>query len=274
MKDAIASTQNMISGFASVDSAYGQSQFGSVILWKGPTGTGKTSVAELAINKWGGWYWRARQVSTIRSMLSELLTALGGCHLDYLHQRTASLYERLRNQLLEVRPALLAVDESDYLVRRIAHHDMLNVLRDLADDTGAIIIFISVTQLAQHLATPGPFLETISSRVCAQVEFKRPSLADAEILARELLEGVKFDRDLISFCLRASAGSIRPLLRLYAEIERGAKWAGLSGSLSLAKCAALGLGKVSPAASAAKAVEVPEKLTAPSNTAPAKVRAA
>lgn len=266
MKVAISQTHNMIAALASVDEAYEHGQFGSILLWTGPPGTGKTSIAEVAIRKYGGWLWCARQVSTIRWMLSDLLALIGGCHLDYLHQTTGKLYERLRKGLLEIRPALICVDEADYLIRRIAHHDLLNVLRDLTDETGAIIILISVNQLARHLATPGPFLETISSRIGNQVEFKRPSLADAGMLARELVEGVTFGRDLVSYCLRASAGSIRLLLRLYAEIEGGARRAGLSGNVSLAQVAELGLGRVAPTAIAAEASE--------KRSSPAKVEAA
>jgi hypothetical protein len=59
-------------------------------------------------------------------------------------------------------------------------------------------------------------------------------LVDAELLARSLIEDVKLDADLLQQCVSESGGSYRPLLRLFEQIERTAKSAGIR-TVSLAK---------------------------------------
>jgi hypothetical protein len=97
---------------------------------------------------------------------------------------------------------------------------------------------MGVSQLAQRLVVPHHlFEETLSSRLAVQTEFERPSIKDAARLARELVEDLEFDRDLVTWALRASRGSIRPLVKIFAEIEAAAVDAGISGPLTLKRCA-------------------------------------
>ncbi len=119
------------------------------------------------------------------------------------------------------------IDEADYLSRNRGRHDLLDVARDIYDESGSSIIFISVTHLAKRLAAPAGYRETVTSRIGARVKFERASIADATLLARELLEGVEFDRDVVTYCVHDAAGSLRVLLNRYAEIEKLAQAAGV-----------------------------------------------
>jgi hypothetical protein len=114
-------------------------------------------------------------------------------------------------------------------------HDLLNLFRDVSDETGCLIVFLSVGRLAARFLRPTPFTETITSRLAARIEFRPPNMKDAMLLASELVEGVRFEPNLVGACLSASSDSLRALLSIYAEIESAARSAGVTGNLSVEK---------------------------------------
>jgi Cdc6-like AAA superfamily ATPase len=160
---------------------------GALFLVVGPAGSGKTSLGKVIVEQSGGVMVRARQTWSPPAMLNDILGAVIGGHAGYYgaFQAYTALVEELRREPV----SCLVIDEADYLDRG-ARHELLNILRDLSDETeNTPIIFLSVQSLAKRLATPTNFTETVSSRIAAQVQFERLSLPDAGLLARELVAG-------------------------------------------------------------------------------------
>lgn len=213
----------------------------SLLIVRGPAGCGKTHFWKTFIREHDGIFVRASQSWSTRarmrdaqSMLRDLLKALGGYTEGVFGVHV--LYQEVKNRIDQAGILLICVDEADYL-----NVSLLNVLRDLADETGVGIICLSVTNLAALLASGTPYIETITSRMMRVVEFVRPNLNDALVLARQSVEGISIQRDLAAFCLRAGRGSVRGLIRIFEELETAAVNAGLEGALSLKKCLELEL---------------------------------
>ncbi len=210
---------------------------GGIAHFSGPAGTGKSSFSRLIAEKYGYPLWRLHTADSERAMLSGLLHEVLGWHCD--HSRIDELYVCLRDQVRDRELHCILVDEGDCLDQS-PRFVKLNILRDLADESGATIVIFSTAALARRLETPSPYLEQVSSRIVGRFEFQRPNLRDAMKLS-ELVEGVIFEQDLVAACLAASRGSIRPLIDLYRQIEATARSGGISGALSLERAQALGI---------------------------------
>lgn len=214
----------------------------------GPSGTGKTFLGEVLLSEVSGialpaaqsWVTGATRTDQ-RTMLVELLKEIGDWYPSgySVHQ----LYQELIEQIYKREIKLIIIDEGDYLALR-PRHELLNLLRDVADRTHVAILFLSVLDLAKRFAKPTEFTETLTSRTVGTVEFRRPSIEDAMLFAKTLVENVTLKKDLVAWCLRASRASVRGLLRLFAEIELAAGNAGHTGSLSLKEAVEFRLGPV------------------------------
>jgi DNA transposition AAA+ family ATPase len=218
---------------------------GGVVHVSGAAGTGKSCCARSIAAKYGFPLWRLHTADSERAMLSGLLHEVIGWSCD-LH-RIDELYLRL---VQEVRPQpqlsaryrevrCILIDEGDCLDQS-PRFVKLNILRDLADESGATVVIFSTAALARRLQTPSPYLKQVTSRIVGRIEFQRPNLRDAMKLA-ELVEGVVFERDLVAACLGASRGSIRPLMAIYQRIETAARDAGIDDALDLERAVKCGI---------------------------------
>jgi DNA transposition AAA+ family ATPase len=214
-------------------------RLGGIAHLSGPAGTGKSSFARLIAEKHGYPLWRLHTADSERAMLSGLLHEVLGW--TYNLHRVDELYARLRDEVRLSELRCLLLDEGDCLDQS-PRFIKLNILRDLAEESGATIVIFSTAALAHRLKTPSPYLEQVSSRIVRNFEFQRPNLRDAMKLS-ELVEGVIFEQDLVAACLAASRGSIRPLMDLYRQIETTARSGGISGALSLERARVLGIGE-------------------------------
>ena len=135
---------------------------------------------------------------------------------------------------MQERQPLVLIDEADRTVDGPDRGEKLEVIRDLADESGCAIVLLSVKALARWLRKADGYIETLTSRLAFHFRFQRPAVHDATLLADALLEGVELERDLVEHCLSISGGSYRPLLDMYTAIER---LAGVEGvhRLNLAK---------------------------------------
>ncbi len=196
------------------------------LLVSGPAGTGKSSAARMLAKQRRGIYYSVSEGETARSLLSELLDPLDDWAAELGTRQTR---DYLLSDLERRKWPPVFLDEADRLDRTRNGVNLLEVVRDIHDRAHSAIVLFSIAHLARRLAnqTGGDYAEAFSSRVAMVIKFERASLEDCELLAERLLEGVKFDADLIAHCLTASGGSFRPLLALYAQIEQLARSAGI-----------------------------------------------
>jgi hypothetical protein len=218
----------------------GRTQLGSgrFVAFHGPAGTGKSFSARSISERTGAPLIVARMTYTPRSMLGDILHAILGWHVD---GRIEELYGRIIELLHDRREmTYLLVDEADCL-NQSPRYVLLNVLRGIADTCGLTICLFSTDALTHRFAVPTPYLEQLTSRLGGHhVQFERPGIRDAAKLA-ELIEGVRLERDLVTFCLAGARGSLRPLIDLYGQIEGAAKAGGIAGDLNLNRALRLGI---------------------------------
>lgn len=233
----IIPTRNFLLGSEAVANVLlGRSNPSRFILIEGRAGTGKSTLANALLKTYeGSILYSVSELETPRSLVSGLVDAVHGFGVTTYTSRASSrvLHARLLQDLEYAGWPPLLLDEADRLDRMRNGISLLEVVRDIHDRGNSPIILFSIAHLARRLANPnGGYAEAFSSRIAAHVRFERASLEDGELLAQHL--GLKFDADLIAHCVEVSRGSFRPLVGLFAEIERVAKAAGVN-KLNLAK---------------------------------------
>jgi DNA transposition AAA+ family ATPase len=244
-EDRTIVTSNYVHVEAMIDQLCKGPRRGGVAHVSGAAGTGKSCCARSIAAKYGFPLLRLHTADSERAMLSGLLREVVGwnCDLYRVDELYARLVEEVRPQpQISARPRevrCLLIDEGDCLDQS-PRFIKLNILRDLADESGATIVIFSTAALARRLQTPSIYLEQVTSRIVGRVEFQRPNLRDAMKLA-DLVEGVVLDRDLVAACLGASRGSIRPLIEIYRRIETAARDARIEGPLDLERALKCGI---------------------------------
>jgi DNA transposition AAA+ family ATPase len=203
-------------------------------LIEGPSGTGKTTLSKLIAERYASdaAIVRLGALDGTRSMLAKVLHATVGWHTVEGTKRAA--YDRALSELKQKPDLILVIDEADKLVGGPDRDEKLEVVRDLADESGCAIVLLSVKALARWLRRTDAYSETLTTRLAFHFQFQRPTVQDAQLLADQLIEGVELEPDLVEHCLTAARGSYRPLLDLYTAIERLAGVAGVH-HMNLAK---------------------------------------
>jgi hypothetical protein len=218
---------------------------GNFAVLRGQAGSGKTFWAQDNVERENGVFVRGRQTwgtsttgANCHAMLSDLLGVTNP--LMAAPYDVHALYSVVAQQLDRRRASYVVVDEADYLVLSQKFIPLVNVLRDMSDETGIGFLLISVTRVAERIEAEDAFVETVKSRIVAQEEFLPPSRRDAMMFARELVEEIIFEPDLVAWCLETVQQSLRPLIRLYGQIEAAAK-AQITGALSFKRAVEIGL---------------------------------
>jgi DNA transposition AAA+ family ATPase len=179
---------------------------GMGILWGAP-GEGKTTILAYATNQFNGIFIRARRSWTMTSLLESIVTEMGGT----ISGRRSKMEDWIERKLMESREErIILVDEADYLFsgRNMAKNDMLDVLRDIYDQTSTPVILAGMENIARQLQE----VEKFGRRITSWVEFKGIDLDDARIVADTLCEVAVAD-DLLEHLhkeCKASIGNIVP----------------------------------------------------------------
>lgn len=178
---------------------------GMGILWGAP-GEGKTTILAYATNQFNGIFIRARRSWTMTSLLESIVTEMGGT----VNGRRSKMEDWIEKKLMEsAEERIILVDEADYLFgRSMASNDMLDVLRDIYDQTGTPVILAGMENIARRIQEEGRF----ARRITSWVEFKGIDLDDARIVADTLCDVTVAD-DLLAHLhkeCKASIGNIVP----------------------------------------------------------------
>jgi DNA transposition AAA+ family ATPase len=176
------------------------------ILW-GEPGEGKSTTVAFACNTLDGIFLRANTCWTPTSMLSALMVELGLA----TGSRRAPMGEAAVKRLAE-RPRPIFIDEADYLFRT---PDMLDVMRDIYDVTGAPVVLIGMEDFARKVQAKGKF----ARRITQWVEFSGIDDEDARTLADTLCD-VKVADDLMAHVHQAARKNIGRMVTGLARIEQ------------------------------------------------------
>ncbi len=168
----------------------------------GDTGVGKTKTITWYHNTCNGVYVRAMRVWSPQSMLQKIssrlgLAARGSC---------AAMADDIAGMLtISQRP--LFMDEIDEIVQGRRADDLLETLRDIHDLSGAPIVLVGETGIAQKIA----HLRRLTGRMLYEVHFEPQDDADAERLAKELCR-VDIQPALVHHLNRQAGGLTRLIL--------------------------------------------------------------
>jgi len=186
---------------------------GMGLLW-GEPGEGKTTIVAYAANTMDGIFLRANACWTVTSMLSSLLTELGGVP----RKRRAAMLDDIARKLMD-QERVIFVDEADYLFRQ---KEMLDSLRDIYDLTGTPVIFIGMEDIARQVQESGRF----ARRITQWIEFKGVDLDDARVLADTVCECGVAD-DLLVHVHREAKANVGRMVVGLSRVERLARTNGL-----------------------------------------------
>jgi hypothetical protein len=168
----------------------------------GRAGRGKTRTAQWWVSRERQVYlralsvWASSEVEFLRSVCRELgvISPPG---------RKAQAFQAALDRLLAEPQRTIVIDEMEKLPRR-----MLAMLRDLADLSGAAIVFVGEEDLVPYLQEE----RRVWSRVYQVVEFGPITAADIVLYAAEVA-GLTVDRSAAALLERISGGDIRLVRR-------------------------------------------------------------
>lgn len=181
--------------------------------FSGPAGYGKTYSATYSEINFTAVRVELKSSWTVSKLLRSILSEMG-------HQpaRTvADMVDQITAELaMSDRPLIL--DEADHLVRRNA----IEIVRDIADGSGAPLILIGEEGLPQKLGR----WERVQSRVLDWVQAEPASRQDVAQLAMIYAPGIEVEQALREAILSATRGSFR---RISVNLARAHEMAQLHG---------------------------------------------
>lgn len=177
----------------------------------GEPGLGKSRTAIWYADKIAAVYYRAKEHTTLRSLLEGIVIELGQAPM----YRTSDLYGQAKECLRDL-PRMVIVDEIDYLA---GQGKGLQTLRDLADETGAPVLMIGMLDSERKLKRFSHLYDRLLAHI---MRFKPLSEEDVAKFAGQVCE-VGMDDSAISEIYRVSGGKLRKIIAEIYKVERIAR---------------------------------------------------
>jgi DNA transposition AAA+ family ATPase len=174
-------------------------------VYYGPSGYGKTWAGTYAANVYRAWQVQMKSVWRPKKLCQEILKEMA----IKPARDTADMVDQIAEELARNDRPLL-IDEADYLVS----HNMVEIVRDIYESSGATIILIG----EEFLPTALSRWERFHGRVLSWVGAERAELEDVGFLAPIYCPGVTIDQALAQHLLEQSRWSIRRISGLLGEV--------------------------------------------------------
>lgn len=156
-------------------------------------------------------YIRAKAGYTRHWFLAELIKELRGVPSRSNEEMFREAIKRMQG-----RPYILILDEVEHA---LADTQVLEVLRDLSDLLETPVVLVGMEQAQAKIARH----PQISSRVAHVVAFQPTSVEDITITARELLDGLTLQEDLVVEIQKQTKGRMREIMNALAICESTAR---------------------------------------------------
>jgi len=210
-------TQNVIAADKCIEYLQGRPKLEMVGLGLlyGRPGLGKTTYASRTAFSQGYLYLRLEATTTPKTFSSKLLLTLYkrfGMG-EYIPHGTANDLFKMCLSLLEDHPeTIIVVDEMDYAFR---HPQLLGAIRDIVDETTAIVILVGMQNAKDRL---NQINEYYFDRCNFFYEFQDLSKKDIAHLCSEILE-IKYQPDIVDYVHFHSCGNVRKAMKLIRSVE-------------------------------------------------------
>lgn len=207
MREDFAITKNVRRFIAGVDVVNTpiKGRIGNMLAF-GPPGTGKTDVGLWYSNQHDVPYIRAKDISSRRSLLANIVAELG----EAASFRTDDLFNQIVEQLIE-RPRPIIIDEVDYLVRGGA----VEVLRDINDMTNTPIIMMGMEHADKLLKR----FRHLYDRFTTVVKFELFDKIEIAALAESIC-AVPLSDCAVEYIERSGQGKLRITTTWFARAEQ------------------------------------------------------
>lgn len=153
-------------------------------------------------------YLRAKSGYTRHWFLAELLKELNGVPSSKNEDMFREAIKRMQG-----RNYTLIVDEAEHAV---ADTQVLEAIRDLADLLETPVVLVGMEAIQARIARH----PQISSRVAAVVQFQPASVEDITQVAKELMDGLVLQDELIADIQKQTKGRMREVMNALAVCER------------------------------------------------------
>lgn len=185
----------------------------------GPSGYGKTSAATYAANRFRAYSVQVKSAWTAKKLCASILTDLG-----LPPARTiADMIDQIAEEIARSgRP--LIIDEADFLVSR----NMIEIVRDIYESSGAAIILIGEEQLPQKLRQ----WERVHGRMLDWVAAQPGDIGDVHALAEIYCPVAEIDLETADYALKQANASIR---RISICLDRVREYAVTEGVTSITR---------------------------------------
>lgn len=175
-------------------------------LFFGPPGTGKTDVGQWYASQNDVPYIRAKDISSRRSLLSNIVAELG----EAPSFRSDDLFNQIIEALIE-RPRPIIIDEVDYLTRGGA----VEVLRDINDMTNTPVIMMGMEHVDKKLKR----FRHLYDRFTAIVKFELFDKEEISNLADSICKA-KLSSCAVEFIEKTGKGKLRLTTTWFSRAEQ------------------------------------------------------